>query len=66
MNKGEIGVCFHLDQKKCVERSLLPTAKISSTTPIQLPQGLHGKQQQQQYIQFLKDCMRKQKVQQCT
>ena len=31
----------------CVERSLLPKAKISSTTHVQLLQWLHGKQQQQ-------------------
>ena len=31
---------------QCVERRLLPKAKISSTTHVQLLQWLHGKQQQ--------------------
>ena len=30
----------------CVERSLVPKAKISPTTHVQLLQWLHGKQQQ--------------------
>ena len=41
---------------QCVERSLLPKAKISSTTHAQLLHWLHGKQQQQKWI-FKQNCI---------
>ena len=49
--------------KYLVERSLVPKAKISSTTHVQLLPWLHGKQQQQQRdIYFLFDKLNENKV----
>ena len=37
---------FPIIELQCVNRNLVPKAKISSTTHVQLLQWLHGKQQQ--------------------
>ena len=39
-----------MNSLQCVERSLVPKAKISSNTHVQLLQWLHGKQQQQNRV----------------
>ena len=39
-----------MNSLQCVERSLVPKAKISSTTHVQLQQWLHGKQQQHRHV----------------
>ena len=38
-----------MNSRQCVERSLVPKAKVSSTTLVQLLQWLHGKQQQHKF-----------------
>ena len=39
-------ICCSGNSLQCVERSLVPKAKISSTSHVQLLQSLYGKQQQ--------------------